>query len=295
MTSGHVLLVLLFLLTVLHLVTLKICSVKLDHKTAPLFISVWVLLGLVALAPWYGHLLLEGWQKVWAGKDNPYLILGLMAGKGVLLCYLFVVSQELMKVSLSSRHYVTPMAVGIVTISNGFFGEQLKPHELFSALGLCALAAAFFFRGHLSDLDTAGRRSYAKLVLCSAFLSTLDHVVTQASNWYLLLAVSYAVVLVVGIFWNRNTRENFRAALLHRNAALAGVAYAATELVKFYQQVTINPVTVVMIVQAMTKPVILVLSALIWKERTVKEQLAWGAAAFAIALPLFLPAELFSK
>jgi len=38
----------------------------------------------------------------------------------------------------------------------------------------------------------------------------------------------------------------------------------------------------------MTKPVILLLSAMIWKERTVKEQLAWGVLAFLVTLPLFL-------
>jgi len=50
----------------------------------------------------------------------------------------------------------------------------------------------------------------------------------------------------------------------------------------------------VIITQALTKPVILVLSAVIWKERTVKEQLAWGAAAFIITLPLFLPPDIWS-
>ncbi|HYD18798.1 MAG TPA: hypothetical protein VEF76_10005 [Patescibacteria group bacterium] len=290
MDLGHLLLAALFGLTILHLITLKICSVKLDHRTAPLFISVWTLLGLAAVYPLYGGLLAEGVES-YAAK--PWL-LALTIGKGGLLCYLFVLSQELMKVSLSSRHYVTPMAIGLVTISNGLLGERLMPHEMFAAFGLCALACAFFFKGHLSELDRRGRLSYAKLVLISAALSTLDHVLTKDTNWYTLLAVSYAVVFVAAVIWNARSPANFRAALLGWQAALAGIAYAATELVKFYQQVAINPVTVVVIVQALTKPVILVLSAVIWKERTVKEQLVWGAAAFLIALPLFLPAEVIS-
>lgn len=44
----HLLLLLLFVLTIAHLVTLKICSVRLDHRTAPVFVSVWVLAGLAA-------------------------------------------------------------------------------------------------------------------------------------------------------------------------------------------------------------------------------------------------------
>jgi hypothetical protein len=34
--------------------------------------------------------------------------------------------------------------------------------------------------------------------------------------------------------------------------------------------------------------VILILSALVWKERTVKEQLLWGVLALLVTLPLFL-------
>jgi drug/metabolite transporter (DMT)-like permease len=107
--------------------------------------------------------------------------------------------------------------------------------------------------------------------------------------------VTYAVVFTVACVWNRRNPAVFKSAVLSWTAALAGISYAATELVKFYQQVTINPVSVVVTVQAMTKPVILVLSALIWKERTVKEQLAWGLAAFVITLPLFIPQDMLEQ
>lgn len=291
MDYGHLLLVLLFGLTVLHLVTLKLCSVQLDHKTTPLFISLWTLAGLAVTYPVYGRLFWQGMQDF---SGAPWL-LGLAVIKGAVLCYLFVISQELMRVSLSSRHYVTPMAIGLLTVCNSFLGEKLAPHELFAGLGLCALACAFFFKGHLAELDKRGRMAYAQLVLCSALLGTMDQVILSGTNWYALLTVTYLVVLVVAAFWNRKSPGNFKVAVAHRSAVIAGVVYAATELVKFYQQVTINPVTVVVIVQAMTKPVILVLSALIWKERTVREQLVWGVAAFVIALPIFLPADIWSK
>ncbi len=284
MTTSHLLLLLLFLLTVGHLVTLKICSLKLDHRTAPLFIGGWTLAGLAVVYPLYADLLSDGLAKFAA---NP-LLPALAALKGALLCYLFIVSQELMKVSLSSRHYVTPLSLGLITIGNAAFGESLKRQEWFSSIGLCLLAVAFFLRGHLSDLGPRDRLAYGKLVGISALISIIDHIITKDANWYVLSVTAYAVVFLVAIAWNFRSLENFRAAALTRPAILAGIFYAATELVKAYQQVTINPVTVVVTVQAMTKPVILVLSAWLWKERTVKEQLAWGAAAFVITLPLFL-------
>lgn len=284
MDMAQLLLAALFILTIGLLVTLKMCSLQLDHRTAPLFISGWTLAGVAAVSPVYGHLLAPGWAALAA---HP-LWLSLAVLKGALLYALFVVSQALMKESLSSRHYVTPLSIGALTLFNAFCGEHLKPHEWFSALGLCALAAGFFLKGHLSDLDRRARFSYLFLVLLSAFLGTIDQIVTKGSNWFVLLLVSNIVLFGFSLAVNIRNLGVLKAALTHRSAALAGFFYAATELVKFYQQVSINPVSVVVTVQAMTKPVILLLSALIWKERTVKEQLVWGVLAFAVTLPLFL-------
>jgi hypothetical protein len=284
MTYAHLLLALLFLLTIGHLLTLKICSVKLDHRTAPIFISLWTLLGVAAVSPFFGHLWAEGWDKFMAA---PYLLLLCML-KGGLLYLLFVISQELMQESLSSRHYVTPLAVGLVAIVNATLGEQLHLGQWIAALGLCGLSAAFFFKGHAADLSRKGRFAYIKLVALAVFLSSLDHVLTKNSNWFSLLLVSNVTLLAVSLVLNRARIAVLKDALFHKYAALAGIFYMLTELVKFYQQVTINPVTVVVTVQAATKPVILVLSALLWKERTVREQLIWGALAFLVTLPLFL-------
>lgn len=282
-TAAHGLLILLFLLTIGHLLTLKICSVKMDHRTAPIFISVWTLLGVALASPFFGYLWAEGWAKFMAA---PYL-LPLCMLKGGMLYLLFVISQELMQESLSSRHYVTPLAVGLMAVVNATLGEALLPGQWIAALGLCGLSAAFFFRGHLSDLSRRGKLSYLKLVVLSVFLSSLDHVLTKNSNWYSLLLVSNVTLLSVSLAVNHARIAVLKDALFHKYAALAGAFYMMTELVKFYQLVTINPVTVVMTVQAATKPVILILSALVWKERTVREQLIWGVLAFIVTLPLF--------
>lgn len=281
---AHFLLILLFFLTILHLVTLKMCSVKLDHKTAPIFISGWTLIALAVLYPIHGHLLAEGWGKLAA---KPWLLV-LCAVKGGLLYLMFVLSQALMKVSLSSRHYVTPLSLGLISVVNFSLGEQLEPQQWFAVIGLFLLSAAFFFKGHLADLGGEGKRAYFQLVALAVAGAALDHVLTRDSNWYSLLLVSNVILFAVSVALNRRNVGVLRDAALARTALLAGVAYAAAEVTKFYQQVTINPVSVVITVQAMTKPVILILSAVIWKERTVREQMVWGAAAFVVTLPLFI-------
>lgn len=283
MAIASLLLLVLFFLTIAHLVTLKICSVSLDHRTAPLFISGWTLLGLLTVSPVYGHL----WDAGWAGLSGNVMWLGLTAIKAGLLYLMFVVSQQLMQVSLSSRHYVTPLSVGLIAILNSFLGEHLAWQQWFAALGLCALAGAFFFKGHMADMDRTARLAYAKLVGIAVIISGIDQAVLPNTNWFAMQAVCNGILLAISLGVNARQLPVLRAAFLSRPAALAGFFYAATELVKYYQMITINPVSVIAIVQALTKPVILVLSALIWRERTVKEQLVWGVLALIIALPLF--------
>lgn len=283
MTLAHALLALLFLLTIGHLLTLKVCSLKLDHRTAPIFIGLWTLLGAAATGPVFGHLWGEGLEKMQAAPQ----LFALAVIKGGLLYFLFVTSQELMKESLSSRHYVTPLSIGLVTIMNGAMGETLSLKQLLPAVGLCLLAAGFFFRGHLADLSRKGRLDYLKLVVISAVLSSFDHVLIKGSNWYVALVITNITLLTLSLVLHRANMAVLKEAVFHKSAALAGLFYMATELVKNYQQVTINPVTVVITVQAATKPLILILAALLWKERTVKEQMAWGIMAFVVTLPLF--------
>lgn len=280
---AHVLLLVLFFLTILHLVTLKVCALKLDHHAAPLFISGWVLLGLIAVSPFYGYLWGEGWQIFAA---DPVL-LALACLKGAMMYLLLFISQRLMQVSLSSRHYVTPLAVGLIAIINYFLGEHLSAGQWCAALGLCGLSAAFFLKGHMSDMPRAARVDYFLLVAISAVLSAMDHVLTKDVNWYSLLLVSNLVLFPLALALNARKLHVIKDAFLHKTAAIAGLSYMVTELVKFYQMVTINPVSVIVTVQAMTKPVILFLSAYVWKERSVREQLVWGLLAFLVTLPLF--------
>ena len=122
-------------------------------------------------------------------------------------------------------------------------------------------------------------------------LAALDQAVLSHVNWYALLLGSNIVLLALALGLQARNPQVIRSALLHPMAIAAGVVYAATELLKFYQMVDINEVTVVVITQSLTKPVILLLSAYIWKERTVREQLVWGLLAFVVALPMFVTFE----
>lgn len=283
---AELFLVILFVLTIAHLLTLKLCSNVLDHRTAPLFIGGWTLIGLLVTAPVFGHLLPEALPVL---SLKPWL-LALIAIKGGLLYVMLVASQDLMKVSLSTRHYVTPLSLGLVAITNSFLGENLPIEKWVAALGLCALAGAFLLLGHARDLTRDAKIVYAKLVLLVVALNAIDQAVLVQTTWYPLLLGSNLVLVALGLGLQIKARDSaiLRDAAFHPMAIAAGMVYALTELFKFYQKVDINEVTTIAVVQSLTKPVILLLSAYIWKERTVKEQLVWGALAFVISLPMFV-------
>lgn len=272
----------LFILTLGHILSLKACSMVLDHRTAPIFISIWTLIGLALCYPTFGHLLHAALPKLAAA---PHLV-AMMVLKGFILYYMAVAAQKLTAVSLSSRQYVTPLAVGLISLSNGLLGESLSLIQWLGAMGMCLAALAFFFKGHLSDLSVEGRRNYLLLVAVVVVLASFDQVLISGSNWYTLLLVSNVVLLTLSLLLTRKAEGILKQALFHKSALIAGSIYMLTEIVKFYQQVTINPVTVVVAVQAGTKPLVLILAALMWRERTVREQILWGAVAFVLLMPL---------
>ena len=282
-TMAHVLLVALFGLTIATGLVFKVASHKIDHRTAPAFMCLWVLAGLGLTFPLYGNLWQSGWQALIV---QPWLGL-LMAVKGVFLWLLFSQKQQLNKMSLSARNYTSPVAIGLIVFTNAAFGEQLATTEFIAAMGLCALGLTFAFKGHLQDLPPNGKTLFGAAVLLTVACATLDHILLTHLNWYVLLVVTNFILLGV-VLVQRGGVGHLRTSLTSPLAIAAGVLFATTELVKFYQTVTYSPVTVVVTVQSATIPVLLILSALIWQERTWREQGLWGLLALGLILPVIL-------
>lgn len=282
-TVGHLLLAALFCFTVATGLVFKVASHKIDHRTAPAFMCLWVLAGLGLTFPLYGDLWYAGWQGL---IEQPWLAL-LMLAKGGLLWLLFSQKQHLNKMSLSARNYTSPVAIGLMVFTNAAFGEQLATAELVAAMGLCALGLLFAFKGHLQDLPAQGKTLFGAAVLLTVACGTLDHILLTHLNWYVLLVVTNIILLAV-VLLQRGGFGRLRESLTAPLAIAAGALFATTELVKFYQTVSYSPVTVVVTVQSATIPVLLILSALIWKERTWREQGLWGLLALALILPVIL-------
>ena len=267
----------LFGLTVVYKILLKRCSAVLDHKSVPVFIGVWVLIGLALASPLYA-------AAAWTLTTAHPLVIALAMAKGGLLYMTLLWGQRLMRESLSSSLYTSPMSIGAIAIINFMLGERLAGLQWFSAVSVCLLSCLFFLRGHLSEMSRQAKRDYAIIVVLLVAMGGMDQFGISHIGWYGYLAVSNVVLLAIGLARHGDIKN----AVFNRLALPAGILFAVCELFKFYQSVTINPVTAVILTQNLATPVLLGLSAVVWKERTVKEQLIWGALAFALSVPLFL-------
>lgn len=281
--SAYVLLGLLVVLTISSSIAYKVASSRLDHNTAPIYTSLWVIIGLLLVFPAFKQLFFDGLITI---KVAPFLLLLLLA-KGIFLWALFYNRLILTEKSLSAGIYFLPTALGFIAVINSFLGEQLKTLEWVVALGLCFLGGAFALRGHLQELGFQGRILFFKLVAISIVLATLDQLILTETNWYILLLITNIFMLGV-CFVRKLSIETWRSALLRKEAFLAGSVFSVGELFKFYLMVSILPMSVVISAQVATIPVVLILSALIWGERSWKEQFLWGILSTGLLLLLFL-------
>ena len=277
------LLALFILLSILQPLAFKVTSVRLNKQTGPIFLSVWTFFGLFCTWNIFGNLLVQEMVRV---IHTPYLVILLLC-KGSLLWLLFHDSLSLAEKSLSAHSYYLPTALGAIAIGNSFLGEHLNWWEWIAAIGLCFAGILFSLRGHLQELSLKEKLLYFKLVLLSIATGLLDQAILIQTNWYVLLSITNFILL---IFCAVRTRDFqiWKSALSHKMAIITGIVFTSRELLKFYMMVSILPMSVVLSAQVAVIPVVLVLSALIWNERSWKEQTVWGLVSLSFLFILII-------
>jgi drug/metabolite transporter (DMT)-like permease len=270
MTLGSIVFI-FFIIAILKPLIFKVCAVKLDHRTAPIFISSFLLLGTVLTLPFYHTLLATGFVQL---LDTPPALFFCLL-KGIVIWYAIFLGQKLTQHSLSSSRFVLPPALALAAFVNMFLGEILSTGQWISVLGLSLLGIAFFFKGHLKELTIESKKIYLILIAITVILISTDFYTVSHSNWYVHLFLSNAVLFIFCLI-QRKPLAIWRSALLSKEGALAGFSMVVYEFIKFSAMITYVPVTTITSVQAAATPIILALTALIWKERSWQEQLIWG-------------------
>ena len=125
----------------------------------------------------------------------------------------------------------------------------------------------------------------ATVIMASFAIS--DHVAIPKVGWYAHLLVSSVAMFLICLLYPVS-RKAFRLVLNDRRVVYAGVFYTVSEFLVIYASINILPVSVVAVFLRLSVPVVMVISAIKYKEQNIKNQLGFGIIAILLALPIIL-------
>jgi hypothetical protein len=258
-------------------------SINSNPKTTISVISMWGLLGIIILMPFYGDMFIESIPTL---LDNPYLILlGFTKGASIwCLCY---IGQQLRKQSNSSCAYSKQISIAGVAIINGLQGEVLHLPQWGAVIALACLGIIFGYKGHISELSTKYKLIFVTMVVLCIVPATVDYAVISQTNWYTLMVLMVTAQASITLFKVKKTSDITDLFTVKRSVML-GVMMLVTEIAIMMILVTHVPVTMAVLTMSLSVPTMMVVSSLLWKEGHWKQQLAFGCAGYLAMLPMIL-------
>ena len=282
MTLFQISIGLLILLTmVLRPFLYKSCVKYFPAELSAAFTSVWLLVGLAISWPFLGHLLTDDFAKI---TTSPYIWLSIL--KGILLWTMIKFQQVVNKESTSSSVFFgfVAMALGSL-VNNLFFKEGLALLQILCICALGLLGIVFILRGDAGRLSLTGKIDFVLIILLGASFSVFDHLAIPQVGWYAHVFFSsvfmYLACVVKGI-----SRQDYRNIFCNYQVVLAGIVYTISEFLIIYASVNLLPVSFVAVFMRMAAPIVMLISAVTYREQSIKNQLTFGGLALLFVLPL---------
>jgi len=208
--------------------------------------------------------------------------------KGVSLFYLISLQQSINKTSTSSSVFLSFIALAIGAVANNlFFNENLGLIKVVCIMGFGILGYLFLQKGDAKRLSSKKKRFFAITTLIMASYTVCDHLAIPQIGWYSYLSVSSIVMFFVCLI-NGISKNNLKTIFTNKFIIFAGVFYSISEFFVIYVSINILPVSVVAVFLRLSVPVVMVISAIKYKEQSLKSQLAFGIVAIILALPIIL-------
>ena len=247
------------------------------------FTSTWLLLGLGVTFPLLGHLLTDHWRGLLL---SPFVLISIY--KGASLFYLIKFQQLVNKESTSSSVFLSFIALALgALVNNLFFGEGLGVVKVGCILGFGVVGAAFLVKGDAKRLSVKARAAFLITTLIMASYTIADHLAIPQIGWYPHLLVS-SVVMFLTSLCHGISKEAFKNMFKNKNIAYAGIFYTISEFFVIYASINILPVSIVAVFLRLSVPVVMIYSALMYKEQSLKNQLAFALLSIILALPIIL-------
>ena len=252
-------------------------------KQSATFTSFWLVFSLILTYPILGHFLQFNGNNA---LFSPYILISVY--KGVALFYFVTLQQIINKKSLSSSVFLSFIAMALGSLVNNlFFAENLGITKVFCICGFGILGILFLYKGDAKRLSHKDIIFFFIATIIMASFSISDHIAIPKVGWYAHLLVS-SIIMCLSCFLYKISRLAFKMVFKDKRTILAGVFYAVTEFLVIYASINILPVSIVALFLRLSIPIVMIVSALRYKEQNLKNQLIFGILAILLALPIIL-------
>ena len=272
---------LILISTTLRPILYKPAAKHFPPELSAAFTSSWLIVGLILTFPIFGHLYYDNALKI---TTSAYLLLAVL--KGLLLWFTVKLQQKINKTSTSSSVFFgfISMALGSL-INNLFFKEGLALFQVLCICGLGILGLMFVLKGDAKTLSKKGKIDFGIIILVGATFSITDHLAIPQIGWYPYLLFS-SLAMFIACLISGISKQDYHNIFLNKSVAFAGIFYTISEFLIIYASINILPVSFVGVFMRMSAPIVMIISALVYKEQSLKNQLTFGALAMLLTLPL---------
>ena len=252
-------------------------------EVSSLFTSCWLLVGLIISFPLLGHLLNFNNQNALL---SPYILISIY--KGITLFYLIAMQQAINKNSTSSSVFLGFMALALGAVTNNlFFHENLGFVKVACIVCLGVLGFMFLLKGDARRLSRKDLFYFVVVTMFMASYTVADHVAIPQVGWYAHLFASSIAMLIISLV-HKASKEDIKVIFTNKSIIFAGIFYTISEFFVIYVSFNVLPVSIVAVFLRLSTPVVMVLSAIKYKEQSVKNQLLFGLIAILLSLPIIL-------
>ena len=255
-----------------------------DLSFSALFTSMWTTLFIALSFPFLGKSFIA---EIPLLLSAPQLIL-FGVSKGIVAWYSIKFSQAVNKQSTSSVVFFPFISLALASFTlNMFLGESLNLLQLAIIFLLGVLGFILWFFGMVKELSKDWKKYFIFAIVLSALCPVLDHVALRQMNWYSYFVLSNLTTLVICLC-RRPKLLDFKRVFISRDVFVAGFFNTLREIVVISASVSILPVSLVNFSIRLAAPIVMVFSAIRYKESTVKSQLIFGIVALLLALPIIM-------
>ena len=261
----------------------KPAAVFFNLNISSLFTSIWLVVGLMVTFPLLGHLFTDNIADI---IHSPYVWLSVI--KGICLWMAVKISQSINRESTSSSTFYLFGALALSSLINNLcFNEGLKIYQLLCIVCLGIVGFCFFIYGDAKRLSRKNKIAFLLAVMFWSFFNVEDHLAISHIGWYPHLLIS-SVVMFLACFLNKVTINDIKTVFKNKNIIVAGIFYSATEFLIIYSMINVMPVSFACLFMRMAIPIVMIVSAIRYKEQNIRNQLVLGLISLVLILPLIL-------